>query len=130
MVENYNSDGEDMAEEQQQTCYDHEKTQSDFKSVIACWILKIKECCKLTQSTMEELTRSVTDLNQYILAQVFLAVKKVLAEAGQNIAQLNSIFDPNGSFGRPFEGIETSYQLLKYCKKNLGFVVSKHKQNL
>ena len=56
-----------------------------------------------------------------------MAVKAALTEVGQdanNIPQLHLIFDPNGNFGRPFRGVETSYQLLKYCKDNLGFVVS------
>ena len=47
----------------------------DFKSVMASWILRIKECCKLTQATIEEVIDRVTDLNQYILSKVLLGVK-------------------------------------------------------
>ena len=52
-----------------------------FESIAACWILKIRECCKLTQSTTEEIIERVTDLNRYILSEVFLAVKSALTEA-------------------------------------------------
>lgn len=102
----------------------------DFMSTMACWILRIKECCKLTQSTMDEVIQRVTDLNKYILSQVSLAVNKVISDAGldiDSVPQLKDIFDPNGEFGRPFRGVETSYQLLKHCKESFGFVVSAHR---
>lgn len=54
----------------------------EFESIAAGWILKIRECCKLTQSATEEILERVTDLNQYILLQVFQAVKATLAETG------------------------------------------------
>lgn len=38
-----------------------------FQSITAHWIFKIKECCKLTQSTMDEIIQRVNDLNQYII---------------------------------------------------------------
>ena len=56
-----------------------------------------------------------------------MAVKSVLAGAQldqETATQLDEVFDPNGTFGKPFKGVETSYQLLKYCKESLGFVVS------
>ena len=123
-------DGSEGSEGQEESGLDdehHPDVLSDFQSIAARWILKIKEGCKLTQATMEEVVQGVTDLNQYILSQVFMAVKAALTEVGQdanNIPQLHEIFDPNGNFGRSFRGVETSYQLLKYCKDNLGFVVS------
>ena len=96
-----------------------------FESTIACWILKIKECCKLTQFTTEVIIERVTDLNQYILSQVFLAVKEVMAESVIDVSkELQGIFDPNGRFGRPFKPIENAYKLQKYCKENFRFVVS------
>lgn len=96
----------------------------EFRSIAACWILKLKESCKLTQSTMDEIVQRVTDLNQYILSRVSMAVKAAITSAGMEVTQeLQSIFDPNGNFGRPFKGLETSYQQLQYCRKNLGLVV-------
>lgn len=76
---------------------------------------------------MEEIVQRVTDLNQFIMSQVLLAVKAAITEAGQDankIPGLYKIFEPSGKFGRPFKGVEISHQLLKYCKDNLGFVVS------
>lgn len=60
-----------------------------FESIIACWILKLKEGCKLTQSTTEEIIQRVTDLNQYILSQVFLAVKEAIRKSGQDSSIIN-----------------------------------------
>ena len=96
----------------------------DLKSIIANWILRIKESCKLMQTTTEEIIQRVTDLIQYILSQVSSAVTAAIAKSGVNvhtIPELHDIFDPNSSFGR---GLETPYQLLQYCKANLGFIVS------
>ena len=118
--------GDDM---EQESSHENEGAFLDLKLVTARWILKIKECCKITQSTTEEIVQRVTDLNQYILSQVFLELKAAIAEAGHDvntIPRLHDIFDPNGSFSRPFQGVETSHQLLTYCKKNLGFVVSRN----
>ncbi len=98
----------------------------EFESIAACWILNIKECCKLTQSATEDILARVTDLNQYILLQVFQAVKTIITNAGVDIRQveeLQRIFDPNGKFGRPFKGLESSYKLQNYCKKTLELVV-------
>ena len=80
-----------------------------FQSITAHWIFKIKECCKLTQSTMDEIIQRVNDLNQYIISQISLAVTGVITEAGLDVGdfpKLKDIFDLNGSFGRPFKGIE------------------------
>ena len=60
----------------------------------------------------------VTDLNQYILSQVFVAVKAVLADAKVRVQNLEDIFHPNGNYGKPFRGIQSSYQLLDHCKHN------------
>ena len=68
-----------------------------------------KECCKLTQSTMDKIIQRVNDLNQYIISQISLAVTGVITEAGLDVGdfpKLKDIFDLNGSFGRPFKGIE------------------------
>ena len=64
---------------------------------------------KLTQSTMDKIIQRVNDLNQYIISQISLAVTGVITEAGLDVGdfpKLKDIFDLNGSFGRPFKGIE------------------------
>lgn len=104
----------------------HEPSEYQMRSISARWILGIRERCKLPQSTMDEIVQSVTDLHQHYMSLIYSSVKRVILEAGidiDSIPKLKSTFDPNGSFGRPFKGVENSYQLLKYCKENLGFVV-------
>ena len=96
----------------------------ELKAIAANWILRIKECSKLTQSTMEEIIERVTDLIQLILSKVAIAVKAAIGMDVNNIPEFNEIFDPNGTFGRPFKGLESSHFLLQYCKANLGLVVS------
>lgn len=128
-TEEENEDGQGMEVDYQspeESLY-RENFFPDLKSILANWILRIKESCKLTQATTEEIVQRVIDLNQYILSQVSSAVMAAIAKAGVNIStipELHDIFNPNGHFGRPFQGLETSYQLLQYCKANLGFVVS------
>lgn len=48
--------------------HDTTLSEEELKSAAACWILKIKETCKLTQSAMDEIIEGVTDFNYYILS--------------------------------------------------------------
>lgn len=111
----------------QMTLDDHIKSfKSEILSITACWVLQIKECYKLTQSTTEEIIQKVTDLNQFILSKILLATSIALQDVGINIndiPRLLDIFSPTGCFSRPFQGVETSHRLLQHCKKNLHFVV-------
>lgn len=101
-------------------------TSGEDKVVIANWLLKTKECSKLTQATMDAIIEGVTDLNQLILTRVGKAVTTALKENGINptsCPQLLQIFDINGEYGRPFRGLETSHLQMKYFKEKLGYVV-------
>ena len=89
----------------------------ELKAIAANWILRIKECCKLTQSIVEEIIERVTHLIQLILYSCE-------GSHWHGCPEFNEMFDPNGTFGRPFKGLESSYSLLQYCKANLGLVVS------
>jgi hypothetical protein len=51
----------------------------DFKTTIANWILRIRECCKLTQTTTDEIIQRVTDLNQFILSQASAVTSAITA---------------------------------------------------
>lgn len=102
------------------------KFKSEILSLSACLILQIKECYKLTQSTTEEIIQKVTDLHQFIMSKVLIATSVALQDAGidiDDIPHLLDIFSPNGGFGKPFQGIETSHRLLQHCKNDLKFVV-------
>ena len=103
--------------------------EEELKGVAARWILKTKETCKLTQSSMDTIIQGVTDFNSYILSKLHDVVKNALESLDINIhdlPQLAQAFDVNSPFFRPFKGVETHYQLLKHCKKYLGLVVSTH----
>lgn len=122
-----NSFNDDEVHEQETSGDRHQKGfPPEFKTIMVNWILRIRECCKLTQATMEEIIQRVTDLNQYILSLISSAVTAAITKAGMdpsNCPELQNIFDPNGIFGRPFRDLETSYHQQQYLKANLGFVV-------
>lgn len=101
-------------------------TQCEFNSIIAMWILKIKEMCKLPQSTIEKIIEGVTDLCQYLLTQIYEDVKLVLSDAHictDNMPNFKEIFDPNGKYGMPFKNMKSSHQLLEHCKRHFHIVV-------
>ena len=92
----------------------------------ALFLLKAKEGQKLTQTALQDVIEGVTGLNQARLDIMYSAVSRVLTEAGISPASLpglSDIFDPNGEFGRPFLGLETQYQQLKFYKTHYQFVV-------
>ncbi|XP_065891557.1 uncharacterized protein [Dysidea avara] len=96
-----------------------------FKSQAAVWVLKTKECHKLTTSTMTSIIEDVTSFNQTVLSKVEMAVNSALENAGipiSSIPDLSEIFNVDGIFGRPFQGLETAYLQEKYCKQNCCFV--------
>ena len=98
-----------------------------FKSQAAVWILKTKECHKLTTSTMTSIIEDITAFNQIVLGKVEMAVKSALESAGipsSNVPELSGIFNMDGVFGQPFKGLETAYLQEQYCTQKFGFVVS------
>lgn len=101
--------------------------EEELKSAAVNWILKIKETCKLTQSSMDQIIQGVTDFNSFILSKLYGVVKNALEDHSINIddlAQLAKAFNMDSPFFRPFQGVETYHQQLQYCKKNLGLIVS------
>ena len=106
---------------------DHGTTRfEELKHAGALWIQKIREKCKLTQSSIDEIIQGVTDFNSYILSKLYNVLKNELEGININISdlpQLTKVFDTDSPFLRPFKGIETHHQHLQYCKKKLGFVV-------
>lgn len=105
----------------------------ELQSYTASWILKTREVYKLTQSSMNSTIQDVTSLIQYLQEKAHLAVEEALNKAGVNaaeIADLQAVFDPEGPFGRPFEGLESAYQQIKYYREHFGLVVSDNGSNL
>jgi hypothetical protein len=77
--------GNAHVDHEEESCSEHSQEESvpfSFKSIAAAWVLKIKEGCKLTQSSMDQIIQGVTDLIQYILAEISLAVKNAISEMG------------------------------------------------
>lgn len=123
----YEDSGEEDMEQNSIDQHLNDTTPKEFKSFIANWILRIRECCKVTQATMEEIVQRVTDLIQFILSRLCSAVMTTIRNANIDagiVSSIHELFDLNGHFGRPFKDLETTSQQLQYCKKNLGFVVS------
>lgn len=100
---------------------------STLQESSALFLLKAKEGQKLTQMALQGVIEGVTALNQARLNIMHSAINQVLMEAGispPSVPGLKEIFDPNGEFGRPFLGLETQYQQLKFYKTHYQFVVS------
>ena len=98
-----------------------------FKSQAAVWVLKTKECHKLTTSTMTSIIEDITAFNQIVLSKVAMAVNSAFENAGipsSSVPDLSEIFNTDGIFGQPFRGLETAYLQEQYCKQNFCFVVS------
>lgn len=51
---------------------------------------------------------------------------QIANEEGMSLSlcdKLNTVFDENGHYGRPFKGLETQYQQMKYLKNNFNYIV-------
>ena len=104
-----------------------EPSLTDLKRSSAAWILKIKEKHKLPQVAVQGIITQVTSLFQVYLSSIHRETQHHLQTLGfdQGIcATLNQIFDSDGSYGRPFRGLETEYRQRKYYKDNFHMVVS------
>ena len=101
--------------------------QEEVLSYAAKWILKTREGYKLTQSALENIIQDITSLIQFLLHKTYIAVEEALKNAhisSCQIPDLATVFNPDGLFGRPFQGLESAYQQMKYCREHLGLVVS------
>lgn len=118
---------EDLQDEAMGTMETESRFEDELKHTAMCWILKIKETCKLTQSATDEIIKGVTDFNSYILSKLYDVILKGLRDLDINIDQVPEVakaYHPDSPFLRPFKDVETDYLQFQYCKKHLGFVVS------
>ena len=93
----------------------------------ALWILKVKECRMLTQSTTEGILSDVTELCTSITQQMGQTVSSLLQSAGVNPADipgLEDVFAEDSSFAQPFAGIGSQYLQMSYYRTHLNYVVS------
>ena len=89
-----------------------EKHMEDIQRTSAIWILKIRECNKLTQVTTESIIKDVDSLYQVALDNIRCAAEGALKEAGilpSQISGLNTILSSTGPYGKLFSGLETHH---------------------
>ncbi len=107
--------------------------EKELQSYAATWILKTREVYKLTQSAVNNIIQDVTALAQFLQDKARIAVEEALKNAGvasSQIPDLQTVFNPEGPFGRPFRGLESTYQQTKYCREHFGLVVSQYDKPL
>ena len=140
---NQSSDGGDESDEEEDE-QEHEHGTGDASNSLAVrdtttvlqessalFLMGLKEKHKLTQVAMEGIIEGVTSLVQSRMDLLYADISSQLTSAGiprSTIEGLRAAFDENGMYCRPFHGLETHHQQLKfyylYCKNNI-FVTSR-----
>ena len=119
-------DGDDE-EDGTSTAMRDRATSSDLlQEAAARFILKTKETHRLTQTAMNSVIEDTTSFSQIMLGELHYAATEKLTAAGVNpqiIGSLAPLFRDSGVFGRPFQGLETTYQQMKYFKQHFNFIV-------
>ena len=103
-----------------------EKRMEDIQRASAIWILKIRECNKLTQVATESIIKDVDSLYQVALDKIQCAVEGALKEAGimpDEAPALKTILSSTGPYGKLFSGLETHHRQLAYMRSHFKLVV-------
>ena len=109
---------------------EHEDVRGALSSIqesSSLFLMGLKEEHKLTQVALQGVIEGVTNLTQTWLSTLHAGVCGILRAAGiepPTVPGLEEHFDSEGSFGRPFLGLETQHQQLSFYKKHFNFVVS------
>ena len=93
----------------------------------ALFLMGLKEKRKLTQTALQGVIEGVTALSQSRLSALHDEVCSVLSAAGispSSVTGLAELFDADGPFGRPFLGLETQHQQLRFYKTHFQLIVS------
>ena len=91
----------------------------------ALFLLGLKEKHKLTQAAIQGVVEGVTSLFQQRLDILHTQVCSKLTEAGvTSFSGLDALFSEDRANTRPFLGLETQHQKLKYYKTHFKFIVS------
>ena len=91
----------------------------------ALFLLGLKEKHKLTQAAVQSVVEGATSLLQQRLDILHTQVCSKLTEAGvTSLLGLDGLFSEDGANARPFLGLETHHQQLKYYKTHFNFIVS------
>ena len=100
-------------------------SQEVLQKSTALFLLGLKEKHKLTQAAVQSVVEGVTSLLQQRLDILHTQVCSKLTEAGvTSLPGLDALFSEDGANARPFLGLETHHQQLKYYKTHFNFIVS------
>ena len=87
----------------------------------------LKEKYKLTQVALQGVIEGATSLTQCRLDALRSKITSTLLDEGVSsavISKLDAYMSEDGEFGRPFLGLETQHQQMKFYRCNFNFVVS------
>ena len=93
----------------------------------ALFLMGLKEEKKLTQTALQECIEGETSLSQSRLGLLRREVCHTLKDNGVSEAALSSLdhlFDEAGVFARPFFGLETQHQQIRYYSSHFDLIVS------
>lgn len=92
----------------------------------ALFLMHLKEKHLITQTALQGVIEGVSGLMQGHLDSLHSEVCQQLSLAGVSdsiISSLGMIFSNDGAHGRPFAGLETHYQQLKFYRDQFNFIV-------
>lgn len=93
----------------------------------AMFLMGLKEKHMITQTALQGVIEGVTNLMQSQLDTLHSQVHQQLLQSGVSQAVVDGLqpfFSGDGIFGRPFQGLETQYQQLKFYRQHFNLVVS------
>ena len=93
-----------------------------LKKLSATFLLKLKEKQKLTQTSLQSIIKGVTGLFQYHLDALHARINSKLIENGVSTTVLTDILELD-DFRKPFRGLETYHQQIKFFRSHLNFIV-------
>ena len=99
-------------------------TRADMQSFAAKWILKTGETRSLTRAATQGIIEDVGYLVDFVTHTIEGDIKTVLQSNGinpENITDLDEVF--RGPVTKPFDGLASFHQQLKYCREHFNFIV-------
>ena len=124
--DNDQCDNPDQDPDSEADAYEEQSHPKDMEKAAAIWILKTRECNKLTQTATENI-QDVDSLYQVALHNIHYSVEDILHKAGIDpsaLPGLSHVFNSEGPHGRLFAGLESQHKQTKYLKSHFNFVVS------
>lgn len=126
----HEDDNGDSYEGDDHNSLSHENTDDQAKCLqksSALFLMGLKEKYKLTQVALQGVIEGATSLTQCRLDALRSQITSTLLDEGVSsaiISKLDACLSEDGEFGRPFLGLETQHQQMKFYRCNFNFVVS------